>query len=130
MAANGRKRPVGVTIIGWFIIVTSVFTVQSAFGTYSNVKDLEQRVGGTLWAQLVIFLTGFVSAICGIFILKGKAWAKLAYLVLSAILWVFSIAMFGLSSSLVGLICYLIILIYPTRPTASRFLGQGKVTVT
>ena len=121
--SSKKNRPIGMTIVGVFIIITSAATALSATGAYSNVQALQGRLGGSeQLARFFIFSTGIISLTCGIFLLRGAAWARVVYLTLSAILWACSIAMLGLRSSLLGLICYLVVFIYLTRPTADNFL--------
>jgi len=83
-----EKRPLSLTIIAWFLIITSLFALYSAATMGSNpvaMKMIEQ-MHMSLRVQQAFSATGaVVNIICAYGILKGMPWSRVLYVVWSVI---------------------------------------------
>jgi hypothetical protein len=64
-----KKRPIAVTIIGWLLVLVG------AAGSVYNFRMVGLHHvfhGGNVW----IFVVEVIALVCGIFLLRGKNWAR------------------------------------------------------
>jgi hypothetical protein len=127
-----KRRPISVTIIAWFLIIGGGLTLIKMPLMSSNPdvqKVLEAMTPGLSMAMAVAM--GMVDAVikmaAGIAILKAKNWGRMLYLgyipIISAITWIH----YGFYPLyIIGILFYLVILFFLTRPAASSFF-RGKV---
>jgi hypothetical protein len=76
------KRPLSLTIIGWFLIIVSLFGLYSVFTIQSNpvaMKMLEQMHVPLLFQQVWGIIGTVVTLICAYGILKGQPWSRVLY---------------------------------------------------
>jgi hypothetical protein len=120
-------RPLSVTIVGWWLVVTSLFGVYSSATMHMN-PEVVQIVSGSrvpLQAQEIFgVINGFVLAFCGVAVLKGISWARLAFLSWSLVGFLFGVLTFGFLLSVVfsGLSVGLV-MFFLTRPRANDWFG-------
>ena len=86
-----RKRPVSITIIAWLLIVGGGYGVVATPITYQKMQDPAFRNSNPAFKNLPPFTavdvafgiaSSLVSLAAGVFMLRGAAWSRLAYLVL------------------------------------------------
>jgi len=78
------KRPLSLTIIGWFLIITSLLSIYSLFTMGSNpvmMKMIEQMHMSLLMEQVWTGIGIIVTLICAYGILKGQPWSRVLYVV-------------------------------------------------
>lgn len=77
-----EKRPLSLTIIGWFLIVVSLFGLYSVFTMGSNpvaMKMLVQMHVSLLVQQAWGAIGAIVTIVCAYGILKGQPWSRVLY---------------------------------------------------
>ena len=77
-----EKRPLSLTIIGWFLIIVSLFGLYSIFTMGSNpvaMKMLQQMHVPLLFQQVWGTIGTIVTLICAYGILKGLPWSRVLY---------------------------------------------------
>jgi len=77
-----QKRPLSMTIIGWFLIVFSLFGLYGILTMGSNpvaMKMLEQAHISLLFQQVWGVINCIVTLICAYGILKGQPWSRVLY---------------------------------------------------
>ena len=77
-----EKRPLSLTIIGWFLIIISLFGLYSIFTMGSNpvaMKMLQQMHVPLLFQQVWGTIGTIVTLICAYGILKGLPWSRVLY---------------------------------------------------
>ena len=82
------KRPLSLTIIGWFLIITSLFSIYSIFTMGTNpvaMKMIEQMGMSLMLEQVWAGIGVVVTLICAYGILKGQPWSRVLYVVWSII---------------------------------------------
>lgn len=113
-----RMRPKSVTIISWYLIIVGVLCV---YGMNSVQFRIDYATRGILVAIEQLSRV-FLSLIPGIAMLKGFNWGRIIYLWGTGI-FIFSGIIFNGFSPLVlpGIVIYLILFIFLTRPMVSEF---------
>ena len=79
-----EKRPLSLTIIGWLLIVLTLFGLYSILTMGSNpmaVKMLAQMHVTLLFQQIWGTINCVITLICAYGILKGLPWSRVLYLV-------------------------------------------------
>ncbi|HEY7959322.1 MAG TPA: hypothetical protein VID20_04600 [Sphingomicrobium sp.] len=79
-----EKRPLSLTIIGWLLIVLTLFGLYSILTMGSNpmaVKMLAQMHVTLLFQQVWGTINCVITLICAYGILKGLPWSRVLYLV-------------------------------------------------
>jgi hypothetical protein len=82
------KRPLSLTIIGWFLIITSLLSLYSVFTMGSNpiaMKMIEQMHIPLAVEQGWAVVGVIVNLICAYGILKGQPWSRVLYVVWSIV---------------------------------------------
>jgi hypothetical protein len=64
-----EKRPITVTIVSWVLIAAGVATLAYHF---TEVKPQQLLQG----ENILIFLVRFLAILCGVFMLRGRNWAR------------------------------------------------------
>jgi hypothetical protein len=120
-------RPLSVTIVGWWLVVTSLLGVYSSATMHTNphVMQVVSSSPVPLQAQEVFgVINGFVLAICGMAVLKGMSWARLAFLSWSVVGFLFGIVAIGfLLSLLFSGLAVGVIMFFLSRPRANEWFG-------
>jgi hypothetical protein len=76
------KRPLSITIIGWLLVVFSLFGLFGVFTMGSNpeITKMLERTGGSLMFQQVWgVISAIVTLVCAYGILKGQPWSRVLY---------------------------------------------------
>jgi hypothetical protein len=120
-------RPLSVTIVGWWLVVTSLLGVYSSATMHTNpqVVQLVSSSPVPLQAQEIFgVINGFVLAFCGVAVLKGMSWARLAILSWSLVGFVFGILAAGfLLAALFSGLAVGVIMFFLSRPKANEWFG-------
>ena len=92
-------RPLSVTIVGWWLVVTSLFGAYSS--ATMNTNPLAVQLAATspipLQVQAVLGVINCLGlAICGVAVLRGLPWARLAFAGWSFVGFIFGILTIGL----------------------------------
>jgi len=64
-----RKRPFAVTVVGWLIVAAGVFGLVHGFAGAKTLWPPEQDL---IW----IVLIDVAGIVCGVFLLRGRNWAR------------------------------------------------------
>lgn len=123
-------RPLSVTIVGWWLIVTSLWGLYLSATAASDPTSVHMASGSPVpleVSQIFGIVNGFVLAICGIAILKGLHWARLVFLGWSFVGFLFAIFTMGFLVPIlffgpsVGLIMFFL-----CRPGANYWFGTAR----
>ncbi len=126
-----RKRPISVTVIAWFEIVTSgdiLFkTLYYAKPEFRQLLEASGRsvVITVLWG----IVGGVICLVSGIAMLKGLNWGRLLCLCYPPISIVLTLLLYGFHRSksfIGGVVLYIVALVFLTRPAASTFFAGGS----
>lgn len=76
------KRPVYITVISFYLIISSALAVFGLLAINNNPLILDAMSKSLLPVSIQVIWTAFsgcIIAICGIYILKGKRWSRNIY---------------------------------------------------
>jgi hypothetical protein len=120
-------RPRSVTIVGWWILITSLMGVYSSATLPSNPYAVANavRTGVPLeFQQICGVINGFVLALCALTILKGYWWSRLFFVGWSFVAFVFAIPALGFLPALVLFgVDIGVILFFLSRPRANEWFS-------
>jgi hypothetical protein len=123
-----RQRPISVTIISWFLIVSSVIGLVSTFvvmkpSDYEATLAINLLPAAFLMAyQLVCVFVGLLS---GVFMLKGAAWARWLYIGWGALGILVNFGNFGFTLfAIPGLVVYTLLTAILLRKNSSDFFSR------
>lgn len=126
------QRPTTVTVIAWLLIVMAGLTLLSSALTLNNpmARDIMGRSPIPIPVQFAMALAGVVvMLISGVFLWRGKAWARLLYVAWNAVGLVVGFATSPMKTAMIpGLLVFLLITFFLYRPSASAFLAQTDST--
>ena len=77
-----EKRPLSITIIGWFLIILALFGLYGAFTMGSNpvaMKMLEDMHASLRFQQAWAVIGSIVTIVCAYGMLKGQPWSRVLY---------------------------------------------------
>jgi hypothetical protein len=120
-------RPLSVTIVGWWLVVTSLLGAYSSATMQTNPMAVQLALGSPVSLEVrEIFgvINGLALAFCGIAILKGYWWSRLFFVGLSFVGFFFGIFVIGffLAFLFTGLSVG-VILFFLSRPRASEWFS-------
>jgi hypothetical protein len=123
-----RKRPASVTFISWFFLVGSVCALIMGFVASNNPIVLAEMLKSPIPVPLqfgMMYLGAAVSMTSGIFMLRGKNWARFLYIIWSAIGFLISLVTAPAKLMLIpSLIVYGVIVFFLLRPKANAFFSR------
>ena len=99
-----QPRPRSVTIVSWWIICTAIVGVYSSATMESDPLAVRMAMGSTVplaAQQLFGIVNGLVLALCGHALLRGRHWARLAFVAWSFVGFLAGIAIVGLLMALI-----------------------------
>lgn len=124
-----NSRPLSVTIVAWFLIVTSVVAIVSIPFTLDNplAHALMERSPVPVAVQLAINYAGMaIGLISGIFILRRENWARVLYVAWGVIGLVVGLFTAPLKSPLLlGALLLAAIAFILFRPPADAWFGKS-----
>lgn len=125
-----NKRPTSVTIISWFLIVTSLITVITSVVNISNpdVKAIMQLSVIPLEVQYLIMAIGLIISIsCGLLMLAGKSFGRNLYVGWTILSIAISLFTSPLKTLLIpGIIFFIVIAFFLYRPKANQYFSDSK----
>lgn len=126
-----NKRPLSVTIVAWFIIVTSLFSLLSVLAMGSNPQVAQMLAESPLPAsvhQVIGIVGALISLICGYGMLKGFDWARILYIGAAAAGLLFNLVTAPMVSILVlGVLMLAVIAFFLYRPAANAWFTRSPI---
>ena len=126
-----NKRPLSVTIIGWLVIVTSIFSLFSVLMMGSNPQASAMLAESPLPAsahQIVGIVSTLISLISGYGILKGFNWARILYIAAGIAGLLFSLLTVPMVSVIIlGVLMLAVVAFFLFRPAANDWFNRRPV---
>lgn len=120
-----RKRPLSVSIIGWYLLITNIFTLLSIpiNLVIPNARSIIEATGRSMgFTMIVSLIVGIIGCVSGYTILKGKNWGRMLYLIYYPVNFIIGFILYGFEATYItGIIIYLIILVFLLLPQAAKF---------
>lgn len=126
-----KERPISITIISWFLIVTNIMSVIVTLVNINNpdVKVMMQLSALSLEVQYLMMVIGLIISIsCGFLMLSGNVIGRNLYMVWTILS--LSIALFTspLKTLLIpGIIFFMVVAFFLYRPKANQYFLESKV---
>lgn len=125
-----QKRPLPITVISWFLIISSVFSIFSVFLTLNNpvvVEILAQSPVPISIQYAMMALTIIILFASAILMLRGNILGRNMYLIFSVISIIYSL----LTSPLIkmqipSIILFFVIAFFLFRPNAKHFFANNN----
>lgn len=125
---NMNQRPKSVLFISWFLIITGSISLLTSLTSINNpvVLELMAKSPIPIPVQFILMYAGLiVSIISGFFMLRGANWARLLFVIWSAIGLLIGVATSPAKIMLVpGAIIYVIEIFFLFRPCANKFFAS------
>ncbi len=125
-----KTRPTSVTVISWILIVMGGISLVTSTVMLNNpmVEELMKRSPFSPSVQYALMYIGlFVTITSGAAMLKGQNWARLLYVIWSAIGFLISLTTSPVKTAAIpGLIIYLVIVTLLFRPNVNRYFGTQE----
>jgi hypothetical protein len=126
-----RTRPVSITIIGWFLLVSGFLTLPGAFGLGDDpqVREMLARQPVPIAVQQGMLLAGAVAnLVSGYFLLRGQNWARHLYVAWTLVQLGYAWLVMPYRLVIVpGAIVFLLIAYLLFRPRANAFFAGGAL---
>ncbi|MBD3263869.1 MAG: hypothetical protein GF375_02050 [Candidatus Omnitrophica bacterium] len=123
------KRPVVITVIAWFLIVTGVLSVFGYLMTLDNpaAREVMSKNPLPMPVQYALMWIGTaVSIASGIGMLKGKAWGRLLYVVWGIIGFLVGLVASPVKVAMVpGLVIFAVIVFFLFRPNSNKYFMRA-----
>lgn len=125
-----EKRPLSLTIIGWFLVLSGLFGLYSVLTMGSNelaMRMLEQMHVSLRLQQAMGVIGCAIGLVCAYGIFKGLPWSRVLYVGWSVVSLVISVFTSPFKSVIILGVLYLIVIGYFLfRPAADRwFAAKG-----
>jgi len=127
-----NQRPTPVTIVGWILIIMSVFSLVGATLSFNSpmTRELMSLSSVPIPVQYVLAYVGLLlTTLSGVMILRGRNWGRWLY-----VGWTVFGSLFGLVTSpmktamIPGIVIFLLFTFFLFRPRANAYFG-GEPTV-
>jgi hypothetical protein len=126
-----KLRPTSVTVISWILIVMGAMSLVVIALMFNNpaANDLMSRNPLPATLQYVMMYAGLlVTIISGYAMLKGRNWARLLYVIWSAIGFVVGVATSPMKTAMIpGFLIYLVFVIFLFCPKANQYFSGSEV---
>ncbi len=124
------RRPTSVTVISWFIIVSSVMALaQGIWGMFDPLtQDVMKSVTLPIPMQYGMMFAGvLVSMSCSIAMLKGKGWGRLFWVSWSSVSMVVGLVISPIPTMiLLGMVPFLVAAVFLYRPAVSSYFSASQ----
>ena len=126
-----RSRPISISIIGWFLLVSGVLTLPGAFARSDDprVEELMARRPVPIAVQQGMLFAGAVAnLVSGYFLLRGQNWARHLYVAWTIVQ--FGYAWLAAPFRLVivpGVLFFLLVAFFLFRPRANAFFAGSEL---
>jgi len=127
-----KKRPVSITVISWYLIVSAILLVLFySFALSMTIDDMKQSSTIPVSIQFPMLYAGLLmTLVSGIAMLKGQNWARLLYVIWCGILVILALATSPNKSEMVTTIVFwLIIVFFLFRPKANEYFSSTEPQV-
>lgn len=126
-----HTRPLSVSIIAWYLIVTSVITILSLPSSLSNPVAQKMMEGTSISPTMVILMSIIgilVNIVSGIGMLKAKEWGRKTYFIGTPLLILFGLISYTFKFALfqiMAIVVYSLVVYFLTRKVVLAYF-QGK----
>jgi hypothetical protein len=125
-----KIRPTSVSIIAWFLIITSCISLVSTIAMIGN-PEITEIMSKSLMPIPLQYAMGFlglaVMLVSGIYMLKGQNWSRKLYVGWSIFGFVVGMATSPMKMAMVpGLVVFLVIVYFLYRPKANDFFSPQE----
>jgi hypothetical protein len=125
-----RARPKAVAIVSWFLVVAGGISVISSLAMMNNevAREVMSQNKLPVPVQYAMQVAGvLVMIVCGLSMLRGKAWARTTYVAWSAVGIVIAFATSPFTATLIpGVVFFLVVTFLLYRPASNAFFrGVG-----
>jgi hypothetical protein len=129
-----EKRPLSLSIIGWFMIVTGILGLLGILFTFNNpmAARVYEHSPLPMSVHLGLGLVGtLIAAICGYGVLKGFNWSRFLYVGWSLIGFAVSVLTVPVTTIIIlSVVFFLVIVFFLFRPAANAwFSGAAGATM-
>jgi hypothetical protein len=125
------QRPISVTIIAWFLIVTSAIGLISSFFISGNevaMRMLEQSNFSPAVHMAVGVVGALITLLCGYGMLKGFNWSRFLYVGWSLVGIIFAYAALKILSTIaLSVVLLAIIAFFLFRPNANAWFTRAAL---
>jgi hypothetical protein len=127
-----KIRPTSVTVISWILIamggISLITTTMMLIIPNPRVQELMAQSPIPVPIQYVISYAGLaVMIISGLWMLKGQNWARLLYVIWSALGLVIGLATSPMKAMLIpGVLIYGVVVFFLFRPKANQFFSKPE----
>jgi len=122
-----QPRPISVTIICWFLIITSGISLAPGALSYNNpavMEIMKQSVLPIVVQYIFMIVSAAITLLSGVLMLKGKVKGRLIYVVWSIISLVIGTSVSPAKAMMIpGVVLFIIFVILLFRPKANAFFG-------
>ncbi|MGC4081650.1 MAG: hypothetical protein QM736_05930 [Vicinamibacterales bacterium] len=127
-----KKRPVSITVVGWFLMVTSVISLFSTLVALRNaqVHELMAQVSIPLPVQFAMMFVGLgVNGTCGFCLLRAQRWARILYVGWSVVGLLVGVLTSPMRWALVpGAVVFVVITVLLFLPNANAYFARQSDT--
>jgi len=124
---DNTDRPLIITIVGWWLIVTAITTAYSIYyiSSYDEVPVWGDTSVGAVWIIIFNVINGIVYLASGYGILNGKSWGRTVYLIYTPLSILVSAIAFQNEQSIIiiGLLYFSLIAFFLIRKDSNDFLN-------
>lgn len=125
-----EKRPLSLTIIGWWMVISAVFGVYGVVTMGSNptvVRMLEQAHLSLAFQQAVTGIGVVVALACAYGLFKGQPWSRVLYVGWSIVGLVIALVTSPIKSLILFSVAVVAVIAYFLfRPQADDYFAAGK----
>lgn len=126
-----KRRPTSVTVVAWILIVIAAINLISSAVSFNNpmVRELMAKSPVPIPVQYIMLFVGLtVTLVSGVGMLKGQNWARMLYVIWSAIGMIIGLATSPMKAMLIpGLLVVLIFVFFLFRPNANKYFATEAV---
>jgi hypothetical protein len=124
-----KKRPLSVTVISWILIVIGALSIATEMAMRDNpmVRDMMARTPMPVSVQYALQYLGLaLTVVSGIFMLRGKAWARLLYVAWGAVGLLIGLATSPVKMAMIpGTVIFAIIVFFLFRRSAGEYFSPS-----
>ena len=125
-----EKRPLSISIIGWWLVISGLFGIYTAATMGSNpimVRMMQQMHVTLAFEEALAVVNVILSVGCGIAFLKGLNWSRFLYVVWGVVSLVISFVLTPIKSFVIlGVIFYAVVVFFLFRPAANRWFKRAS----
>ena len=127
-----QQRPLSLTIIGWLVVVGSIFILLTGGSPTRNSPTIDAMIasgGLPIWTHAAVGgVGGLLGLACGCGILKGWKWARYTYVGMLIAGVAFRVATgAGYAMLLIGIVYLIVIAMFLFRNAADNWFASGAM---